>query len=140
MKLKTIVRAVIQNEKKQVLCCLRSHEMGYGGEWEFVGGKIDTTDNNATEALFREMDEELTWLGDDEMLFESEPLLVESHTRGDDVITMIFFMCYLPEHAVAKREHAAVVWVDREYLDSMKWSFGHETIVHDLIQMGKEDK
>ena len=36
-----VVGAIIENEKKEILCALRSKDMTLPKQWEFPGGKIE---------------------------------------------------------------------------------------------------
>lgn len=40
-KVVDVVGAIIQNEKKEILCALRSKNMSLANFWEFPGGKIE---------------------------------------------------------------------------------------------------
>lgn len=57
-KLIKVVAAIIENEKKEILCALRSPEMSTPNKWEFPGGKVEENEDFYS-ALEREIDEEL---------------------------------------------------------------------------------
>ena len=53
-----VVAAVIENEKEEVLCALRSNNMSLANLWEFPGGKVEEGEDIYS-ALVREIEEEL---------------------------------------------------------------------------------
>lgn len=57
MKKITVVAAVIENERNEILCALRSPKMSSPNLWEFPGGKIEEGEK-PKEALIREIKEE----------------------------------------------------------------------------------
>ena len=53
-KLIKVVGAIIENDKNEILCALRSPEMNLPNMWEFPGGKVEENES-LSEAIKREI-------------------------------------------------------------------------------------
>ena len=86
------------------------------GKWEFVGGKIESTESPET-ALAREIREEL-----------SVECCVSDHFRTDTTIVgdlQITLRCYRAEfqsRPIASSDHDAFRWLSRQELWDVEWA------------------
>ncbi|PKR85703.1 (deoxy)nucleoside triphosphate pyrophosphohydrolase [Heyndrickxia camelliae] len=111
-----VVAAIIENDKKEILCALRSPKMDHPNRWEFPGGKVEKEEDIYT-ALVREIKEELT-------------CKIETHEIHNDIfheyetfiINLIGIKCSIVEGTPTPKEHSTLIWLKREYLDSLKWA------------------
>ncbi|MGE8206821.1 (deoxy)nucleoside triphosphate pyrophosphohydrolase [Heyndrickxia sp. NPDC080065] len=111
-----VVAAIIENDKNEILCALRSPKMANPNRWEFPGGKVEK-DEDIFSALVREVDEELT-------------CKIETYEIHNDIIheyesffiNLIAIKCKIVEGTSKPKEHSSLIWLKRENLDSLKWA------------------
>ncbi len=111
-----VVAGIIENEKKEILCTLRSMGKNFENMWEFPGGKIEVGENSV-EALKREVKEELNLdieVGDIFIWVKKE--------YKEFIISLRCYMCKIKDiNQFRLNEHAAFLWLKRENLDSLVW-------------------
>jgi len=105
-----VVGAIIENDRQEVFCALRSAHMVLPNYWEFPGGKIEHGES-PQQALYREILEEFNCsiqVGDQvaETLYEYEQFFVHLETYQ---ATIVKGTPKILEHAEAK-------WVPRHQL------------------------
>ncbi len=115
-KIIQVVAAIIENDKREILCALRSPEMSMPDLWEFPGGKVGQNEN-IFYALEREISEELDCQIKaleffHKNTYEYDSFIIELHTIKAKIIN---------GEPVA-REHAKLAWLKREDLHSLKWA------------------
>ncbi|WP_227394942.1 (deoxy)nucleoside triphosphate pyrophosphohydrolase [Jeotgalibacillus aurantiacus] len=111
-----VVAAVIENQQNEILCALRSEDMSIPNKWEFPGGKVEEGEN-LQEALVREIKEELNCdIKAHEVIHENV------HEYETFVIQLIAIRAELIKGEPVATEHAKLIWMHRNYLDSLIWA------------------
>lgn len=128
MKEVEVVGAVIQDEKQNYLCALRSEEMLLSGFWEFPGGKVEAGEDHRA-ALKREIKEELTCsikIGDHlvSVTHDYENLRVHLHT----------YLATLEEGTPMAKEHQELRWVPLHELRELNWAPADIPTVDKLLE------
>jgi len=122
-----VVAAIIENEKEEILCALRSPVMAIPNMWEFPGGKVEK-DEDIYSALQREIEEEL------HCQIETKELFNENiHEYETFIINLIAIKCRIIDGTPTPTEHSKLVWLKRENLDSLKWAPADIPAVEQLI-------
>lgn len=111
-----VVGAIIENDKREILCALRSKEMSAPYLWEFPGGKIEKGENIG-EAIIREIKEELEC--DIEFIEEFNDY---THEYENIIVNLITVKCKLVNGEPKASEHEKLLWVKREYLNTLVWA------------------
>ena len=112
-----VVAAVIENEKNEIFCALRSSEMKLANLWEFPGGKVEDGEDVFT-ALKREIKEELTC----EVDLADGVFQEVIHDYPNFTIKLTAIKATLKRGLPSATEHAAIIWLKREYLDTLIWA------------------
>ncbi|MFS0598612.1 (deoxy)nucleoside triphosphate pyrophosphohydrolase [Peribacillus frigoritolerans] len=123
-----VVAAIIENEKDEILCALRSPEMSIPNMWEFPGGKVEKGEDLFT-ALKREIDEEL------QCKVETETSIFNDNTHEYEtfIINLLSIKCRIIEGTPTANEHSKLIWLKRENLSSLKWAPADIPAVEQLI-------
>lgn len=122
-----VVAAIIENENKEVLCALRSPEMSIPNKWEFPGGKVEAGEDLQT-ALEREIEEELSC-----KIKAHEVFNENVHEYDSFIIRLISLKADLVSGSPEKSEHAQLIWLKRETLNSLVWAPADIPAVEQLI-------
>ena len=114
--IKLIVRALVENNKNEILMLKRNSNDSFPNEWQFPGGKVEFGENPGT-AIARELEEE-TGIN----LTASYPVNVESKLSedGEEQIIEIHYKC-IPlgsEEVWLSKEHTDYRWVNQNRLSS----------------------
>ena len=111
-----VVGAVMENEKGQILCALRSPEMALPNLWEFPGGKIEEGEK-PEETLVREIEEEL------ECQIEVGELVANIvHEYPTFIINLITYKAKITNGTPIATEHAELRWVPLKDLRTLEWA------------------
>lgn len=111
-----VVAACIENDNREILCALRSHHMSIPNKWEFPGGKVKKGENIHT-ALEREIMEEL------HCKIESNEIICEhTHEYETFIINLIVIRAKIVEGNPIATEHAKLLWLAPQLLDSLVWA------------------
>ncbi|SHM76080.1 (deoxy)nucleoside triphosphate pyrophosphohydrolase [Gracilibacillus kekensis] len=111
-----VAAACIENENREILCALRSHHMSLPNKWEFPGGKIKK-DETAHVALQREISEEL-----DCKITTGEIICEHTHEYDTFIIHIHVIQATIIEGTLKASEHAKLIWLSKEHLDSIVWA------------------
>ncbi|KOS63817.1 8-oxo-dGTP diphosphatase MutT [Lysinibacillus sp. FJAT-14222] len=111
-----VVGAIIENEKNEIFCALRSPEMDLANYWEFPGGKIEV-EETPEQALKREIQEEFTCTIQvgakvEDTTYEYERVIVRLET----------YKAKLVDGQPNALEHAATKWVTRDELTQLNFA------------------
>ncbi|MCK2017446.1 (deoxy)nucleoside triphosphate pyrophosphohydrolase [Peribacillus frigoritolerans] len=125
-----VVAAIIENEKDEILCALRSPEMSIPTMWEFPGGKVEQGEDIFT-ALKREIDEEL------QCKVETEASIFNDNTHEYEtfIINLLSIKCRIIEGTPTANEHSKLIWLKRENLSSLRWAPADIPAVEQLIKL-----
>jgi len=126
-KLVKVVGAIIENEKNEVLCALRSPSMSMPNLWEFPGGKVEK-DENLKEAIEREVQEELGCTVKFSNVFNDN-----THEYDNILVNLITIKCKIISYKPTANEHSKLIWLNRENLLSLKWAPADIPAVQQLI-------
>lgn len=111
-----VVGALIENEKKEILCMLRPKNKSFGNMWEFPGGKIEKNET-IYEAIARELKEEL-----DIDVLKSEKYQEIKKEYEKIVINLTILKCEIDlKKEIRVKEHEGMVWLKKENLESLVW-------------------
>mgnify|MGYP000117910426 CR=1 FL=1 len=116
MKKIDVVGAVIHNEKKEVLCALRSQAMSLPGLWEFPGGKIEAGET-PQESLIREIEEEL-----DCTITVGDLIADVTHEYPTIIVRLITYNASIVDGIPTPKEHERLIWLPIEQLTALEWA------------------
>ncbi|MCY9002858.1 8-oxo-dGTP diphosphatase MutT [Bacillus sp. AFS043905] len=123
-----VVAAIIENEKDEILCALRSPDMITPNMWEFPGGKVEKGEDIFT-ALKREIDEELQCKVETEISIFND----NTHEYETFIINLLSIKCRIIEGTPTANEHSKLIWLKHENLNSLKWAPADIPAVEQLI-------
>ncbi|WP_027631535.1 (deoxy)nucleoside triphosphate pyrophosphohydrolase [Clostridium hydrogeniformans] len=127
-KIVKVVGAIIENDKSEILCALRSKDMSISKVWEFPGGKIETGESIAN-AIIREIKEELNCDIEFISLFNDN-----THEYENIIVNLITVRCELVNGEPTANEHAKLLWMPIEYLESLTWAPADVPVVKQLVK------
>ncbi len=127
-KMIKVVAAVIENDQKEVLCALRSHDMSIPNKWEFPGGKVEKGEN-LQEALEREIQEEMKCT-----IKAGDVIYDHTHEYDSFIINLIALDAKIVSGTPVITEHAKLLWLPKENLDSIVWAPADIPAVETLIK------
>lgn len=122
-----VVGAIIENNKNQVLCALRSSTMSEPNKWEFPGGKVEDHETLFS-AIEREIYEELKCHVKALEIFDNN-----LYETSNSIINLTCLKCNIIDGNPTSNEHAELRWMVREDLLSLDWAPADIPIVRKLI-------
>lgn len=111
-----VVGAIIENNDNEILCALRSKDMSLPMLWEFPGGKIEEGES-VNEAIVREIKEELDCDIEVISIFNDN-----THEYENIIVNLITIKCKLIDGIPKAKEHAKLLWLPVDYLESLNWA------------------
>ena len=105
-----VAAAWLQNDKGEILICLRKRVKARGGYWEFPGGKIEEGESGQ-QALVRELKEELD--------ISITPGKIRGRTiysYPDITIELILIDACNPQGIISMTDHDSYIWVKPQEL------------------------
>lgn len=115
-KILKVVAAVIENKDQEILCALRSPEMSLPNLWELPGGKVEANEDIYS-ALEREIEEELGCRIKAEAVFNENV-----HEYKTFIVHLVAIKSQIIDGIPLASEHAKLLWLKRENLDSLRWA------------------
>lgn len=115
-KLIKVVGAIIENEQNEILCALRSTKMTLHNLWEFPGGKIEKGES-ISDAIVREIKEELNCDIEFISMFNDN-----THEYDNFIVNLITVKCRIVQGQPTATEHAKLIWLHKENLNSLNWA------------------
>ncbi|WP_075618872.1 (deoxy)nucleoside triphosphate pyrophosphohydrolase [Paenisporosarcina indica] len=122
-----VVGAIIINDKKEILCALRSEKMALPNLWEFPGGKIEHGESHE-KALIREIREELSCEIEVHQFVEDTVYEYETFT-----INLITYISKVINGTPFASEHAELKWVPIQELLTLEWAPADIPAVNKLL-------
>jgi 8-oxo-dGTP diphosphatase len=127
MKSIVVAGAVIVNDRRQLLCALRSGTMSMPGLWEFPGGKLESGET-VEACLMREIEEELGCrikVGDfiEDVVHDYPAVRVRLITHYAEITAGTPF----------PREHARLEWLSLSELEKLDWAPADVPTVQKLV-------
>lgn len=112
-----VVGAIVENDRGEILCALRSFNMALSNYWEFPGGKIEEGET-IKETIEREIIEEL------ECTVEARDTAFDTSTYEYEkvVVELTTVKCKIIEGTPRATEHEQIMWLDKKYLRSLVWA------------------
>lgn len=111
-----VVGTFIENDDKEVLCALRSKDMLMSNYWEFPGEKIEEGET-PRDAIIREIKEELDCTIEYIDIFKDN-----TYEYEEFFVNLIVVKCKLVGGTPRANEHAKLMWLSGEYLESLNWA------------------
>ena len=122
-----VVGAIIENSNSEILCALRSPKMSMPNLWEFPGGKIEKGESNG-QAIEREIREELSC-----KVKYIEDFNDNTHEYEKVIVNLITLRCKLVNGTPKASEHAKLIWLPVDYLETLSWAPADVPAVKQLV-------
>lgn len=123
-----VVGAVIENEKDEFFCALRSPEMSLPNYWEFPGGKIEVGES-PEQALVREFDEEFAC-----KIHVGSKVEDTSYEYDKVIVRLETYEAKLVDGQPTALEHAETKWVPRQDLLKLEFAPADIPAVEKLVK------
>lgn len=131
-KIIKVIGAIIKNTENEILCALRSKDMNLSGFWEFPGGKLEEGET-PEKAIVREIREELNCEVEFDSLFSAT-----TYEHEEYILNLMIAKCNLIEGQPLAKEHAKLLWLPIDYIESLNWAPADIQAVKKLILKHKK--
>lgn len=111
-----VVGAVILNSDDEILCAQRPEGKNLALKWEFPGGKVEE-DETETEALVRELDEEMECRID---VLDKITTTVYEYDFG--IVELTTYYAKILSGDIKLLEHVDMKWMSRENIGVLDWA------------------
>ncbi|WP_462421401.1 (deoxy)nucleoside triphosphate pyrophosphohydrolase [Salinicoccus sp. Marseille-QA3877] len=111
-----VVGAVILNSDDEILCAQRPEGKNLALKWEFPGGKVEE-DETETEALVRELDEEMECQID---VLDKITTTVYEYDFG--IVELTTYYAKILSGDIKLLEHVDMKWMSRENIGVLDWA------------------
>lgn len=132
-KIIKVVGAIIENDNSEILCALRSKDMSLSGFWEFPGGKIENGES-PEKTITKEIYEKLGCKVEFSSLFSATTYEYDNY-----ILNLIVAKCKLTHNNPLAKEHAKLLWLPIDYIESLNWAPADIPTVKKLILKHKKD-
>ena len=122
-----VVAAIIENDNNEILCALRSPQMSLPNMWEFPGGKVEEGES-LHDAIEREIQEELKCSVKALDVFNDN-----THEYEKVIVNLITLRCKLVNGTPKASEHAKLIWLPVDYLETLSWAPADVPAVKQLV-------
>lgn len=131
-KIIKVVGAIIENDNSEILCALRSKDMSLSGFWEFPGGKIENGES-PEKTITKEIYEKLGCKVEFSSLFSATTYEYDNY-----ILNLIVAKCKLTHNNPLAKEHAKLLWLPIDYIESLNWAPADIPTVKKLILKHKK--
>lgn len=118
---------VIINQDRHILLAKRHGHLHQGGKWEFPGGKVET-DETVTEALIRELKEEINL-----DIITSTPFMDISHDYPDKHVRLDIHLVTDFSNQAKGLEGQQIQWVPINQIQQFDFPAANQAIVDKIL-------